>query len=114
MSSAYRYRKSHCGSHTLPIRLPHNARACRHRYQALQLLEEVEATRGRAYRAVLIMRPDLLITSSLESLPTPPAIDSIYVVNSDHMPDSDDAHHSDPHERGLCGQMPNDWLAMGE
>eukprot|EP00966_Prymnesium_polylepis_P053349 1233852-Prymnesium_polylepis.1 len=35
-------------------------------------------------------------------------------VRSDHRPDSDDEREVDPHDRGRCGQTPNDWLAMGD
>mmetsp|Transcript_7598 Transcript_7598/g.18804 ORF Transcript_7598/g.18804 Transcript_7598/m.18804 type:complete len:359 (-) Transcript_7598:38-1114(-) len=85
------------------------------RYQALKLIEEVEARRGRAYTAILMTRPDIIVTSNGSALPIPMRPRTIYVVGSDDRPDSNSTHpFRKPSSLGLCGQMPNDMFAVGD
>ena len=85
------------------------------RYAALRLLEQVESTRRRAYRAVVLTRPDIVVRTTTVSLRPSLAPNTVYVHDSDHHHDSTDAStDADPMSRGLCGQMPNDWFAYGD
>ena len=85
------------------------------RYAALRLMEHFEATRQRAYRAIVLTRPDVVVRSHAVPLRHPLAPRTIYLHDSDHHHDSTDADtNADPMSQGLCGQMPNDWFAYGD
>lgn len=84
------------------------------RFAALQLLERFERKRRRAYKTIVLTRPDVVMLSRVE-VPATLEPSTIYVHGSDHHHDSTDTDTNvDPIQRGMCGQMPNDWFAYGD
>ena len=56
-----------------------------------------------------------MLTPKHLAVPTRLTPSTIYLHMSDHHHDSTDSDtDADPMERGLCGQMPNDWFAFGD
>lgn len=86
------------------------------RYAALRTVEQYERdVRRQQYRALLLTRPDVVYMSRTVVVPQTLAPRTIYLQNSDHHHDSTDIDTTaDPMDRGLCGQMPNDWFAYGD
>ena len=85
------------------------------RYAALQLLARFEGARRRAYRAVVLVRPDVYVVSTAVRLTSELEAGVVYVHDTDHHHDSTDADtDADPMAHRQCGQMPNDWFAYGE
>lgn len=85
------------------------------RHAALNLVHAHEQRRAQPYRAIVFTRPDVVVLTPAVTVPLVLEPRTVYVHNSDHHHDSTDTDPTaDPIDRGLCGQMPNDWFAYGD